>query len=55
MSKTAISASVGSLICEGRIKHLDDRLGVYSSFLKKAFADVTVRNVLQMNSGVQSR
>ena len=53
MSKTAISASVGSLICEGRIKHLDDRLGVYSSFLKEtAFADVTVRNVLQMNSGV---
>ena len=53
MSKTAVAASVGSLICEGRIKSIDDKVGSYSSFLRDtAFAEVTVRNVLQMNSGV---
>lgn len=53
MSKTAAAASVGSLLCDGRIKSIDDKVGTYSSFLDDtAFADVTVRNVLQMNSGV---
>ena len=53
MSKTAAAASVGSLICDGRIKSIDDKVGTYSSFLDDtAFADVTVRNILQMNSGV---
>ena len=55
MSKTAAAASVGSLICDGRIKSIDDKVGAYSSFLDDtAFADVTVRNILQMNSGVSS-
>ena len=53
MSKTAAAASVGSLICDGRIKSIDDKVGAYSSFLNDTpFADVTLRNVLQMNSGV---
>ena len=53
MSKTAAAASVGSLICDGEIKSIDDKVGAYSSFLDDtAFADVTLRNVLQMNSGV---
>jgi len=53
MSKTAVSASVGKLICDGKIKSIDDKVGDYSKFLKSTvFADVTIKNVLQMNSGV---
>ena len=53
MSKTAVAASVGNLICEGAIKTIDDPVGEYSSFLQEtAFGTVSIRNVLQMNSGV---
>lgn len=53
MSKTAVAASVGNLICEGAIKSIDDPVGEYSSFLQEtAFGTVSIRNVLQMNSGV---
>jgi len=53
MSKTAVSASVGKLICDGKIKSIEDKVGDYSKFLKSTvFADVTIKNVLQMNSGV---
>ena len=53
MSKTALSAAVGSLLCDGTIKSLDDPMGRYSKNLKSTpYADVSIRNVLQMNSGV---
>ena len=53
MSKTAASASVGKLICDGKIKSIENKVGDYSKFLKSTvFADVTIKNVLQMNSGV---
>ena len=49
MSKTA----AGALLCYGRLKSLDDKAGDYSSFLKTTFCrDVSVRNILRMNSGV---
>ncbi|MGB0785467.1 MAG: serine hydrolase domain-containing protein [Alphaproteobacteria bacterium] len=53
MSKTAVAASVGNLICEGAIKSIDDPVGAYSGFLQEtAFNEVTIRNLLHMNSGV---
>ena len=53
MSKTAVAAAVGSLICAGKIAKIDDRAGAYSgSLAETVFADVTIRNLLQMNSGV---
>ena len=53
MSKTAAGAAVGALLCDGRLKSLDDKAGDYSSFLKTTpYRDVSVRNILQMNSGV---
>ncbi len=53
MSKTALAAAVGSLQCNGSIKSLDDEIGSYSKFLEKTpYSKVTIKNVLQMNSGV---
>lgn len=53
MSKTAIGAVVGSLLCDGKISSLDDEIGDYSERLKAtAYADISIRNVLQMNSGI---
>ena len=53
MSKTAAGAAVGALLCDGRLKSLDDKAGNYSNFLKATpYRDVSVRNILQMNSGV---
>lgn len=55
MSKTAVAASIGKLICEGAINSIDDPVGSYSSFLQEtAFGTVSIRNVLQMSSGVSS-
>ena len=53
MSKTAAGAAVGALLCDGKLKSLDDKAGNYSSFLKTTpYHNVSVRNILQMNSGV---
>ncbi|MAW13125.1 MAG: hypothetical protein CML57_02785 [Rhodobacteraceae bacterium] len=53
MSKTALAAAVGSLQCNGSIKSLDDEMGAYSKFLKTTpYSKVSIKNVLQMNSGV---
>jgi CubicO group peptidase (beta-lactamase class C family) len=53
MSKTAASAAVGALLCDGRLKSLDDKAGDYSSFLNTTpHRDVSVRNILQMSRGV---
>jgi CubicO group peptidase (beta-lactamase class C family) len=53
MSKTALAAAIGSLQCNGSIKSLDDEVGSYSKFLKNTpYSKVTIKNVLQMNSGV---
>ena len=53
MSKTAISASIGALLCDGKIKTLDDPAKDYSAFLANTpYSDVSIRNILQMNSGV---
>jgi len=55
MSKTGASAAVGVLLCEGKIKSLDNVAEDYSPFLKTTpYAGVTIRNILQMNSGVSS-
>ena len=53
MSKTALGAAVGSLFCAGNIKSLDETMGQYTVSLQGTPYDkVTIRNVLQMNSGV---
>ena len=53
MSKTAISASVGALLCDGKINSLDDAVKQYSKFLATTpYSDISIRNILQMNSGV---
>ena len=53
MSKTAISASVGALLCDGKINSLDDAAKQYSKFLATTpYSDISIRNILQMNSGV---
>lgn len=53
MSKTAVGAAVGALLCDGKIKSLDDDAGSYSKTLKASpYATIKIRNILQMNSGV---
>lgn len=53
MSKTALAAAAGSLLCSGEIKSLDDFMGAYSKSLNNTpYAKVSIKNVLQMNSGV---
>lgn len=53
MSKTAVSTAIGSLLCNGKIESLDDELGKYSPSLKQtSYSKITIRNTLQMNSGV---
>ncbi len=53
MSKTAASTVIGSLLCEGKIKSLDDAAGNYSATLKASpYANIRIKNILQMNSGV---
>ena len=53
MAKTALSTAIGSLVCNGKIKSLDDELGKYSPSLKQTpYSKITIRNTLQMNSGV---
>ncbi|MEE2932978.1 MAG: serine hydrolase [Pseudomonadota bacterium] len=53
MSKTALGAAVGSLVCDGSIKSLDDEIGTYAVGLREtAYNKISIRNVLQMNSGV---
>lgn len=53
MSKTAIAAAVGSLLCSGEIKSLNDEAGTYSKFLASTpYGAVSIRDILQMNSGV---
>ena len=53
MSKTALGAAVGSLLCNGSIKSLDDEIGIYAVGLRDTpYSKILIRNVLQMNSGV---
>jgi len=53
MSKTAASTVIGNLLCEGKIKSLDDAAGNYSATLKASpYANIRIKNILQMNSGV---
>lgn len=53
MSKTALSTAVGTLLCNGKIDSLSDELGKYSPLLKQTpYSKITIRNTLQMNSGV---
>ena len=54
-AKTATSSVIGGLFCEGKIKDLDAPASDYSEFLAATeFADITIRNLLQMNSGVSA-
>lgn len=53
MSKTAASATIGVLLCKGKIKSLDDHAGLYSPTLNASpYAKIKIKNILQMNSGV---
>ena len=53
MSKTALGAAVGSLVCDGSIKSLDDEIGLYAIGLRDTpYSKISIRNVLQINSGV---
>ena len=54
MSKTALATSIGVLLCNGSIKSLDDELGKYSpSLAQTPFSKISIKNTLQMNSGVE--
>ena len=54
MSKTALATSVGVLLCNGTIESLDDELGKYShSLVQTPFSKISIKNTLQMNSGVE--
>ena len=54
MSKTALSTAIGILLCDGKIASLNDELGKYSSSLAKTpYAKISIKNTLQMNSGVE--
>ena len=54
MSKTALSTAIGSLLCDGKIASLNDELGKYSpSLAKTPYAKISIKNTLQMNSGVE--
>lgn len=54
-AKTATSSVIGGLVCEGKIKDLDAPAADYSEFLASTeFADISIRNLLQMNSGVSA-
>ena len=54
MSKTALSTAIGSLLCDGKIESLNDELGKYSpSLAKTPYAKISIKNTLQMNSGVE--
>ena len=53
MSKTALSTAIGMLLCNGKIKSLNDELSKYSpSLAKTLYSKITIKNTLQMNSGV---
>lgn len=53
MSKTAAAAAIGSLLCDGRIKSLDDIAGSYSETLNDSpYKNIKIKDILQMNSGV---
>ena len=54
MSKTALSTAIGILLCDGKIASLNDELGKYSSSLAiTPYAKISIKNTLQMNSGVE--
>ncbi len=54
MSKTALSTAVASLLCDGKIASLNDNIGKYSpSLAKTPYAKISIKNTLQMNSGVE--
>ena len=54
MSKTALSTAIGSLLCDGKIASLNDELGKYSpSLAKTPYSKISIKNTLQMNSGVE--
>ena len=54
MSKTALSTAIGILLCDGKIASLNDELGKYSpSLAKTPYAKISIKNTLQMNSGVE--
>ena len=53
-SKTALSPAIGSLLCDGKIASLNDELGKYSpSLAKTPYSKISIKNTLQMNSGVE--
>ena len=55
MSKTALSTAIGTLLCKGKIESLSDALGKYSpSLAKTPYSKISIKNTLQMNSGVES-
>jgi len=54
MAKTVVAMAVGVAVAEGRIGSVDDTVDRYEPALKDtAWAGVTLRQVLQMSSGVQ--
>ena len=54
MAKSVSSTLVGAAVRDGHIRDLDDPLGAYAPALREgAFAEVTVRQLLQMVSGVK--
>jgi|TARA_B100002003_G_scaffold133055_1_gene123161 CubicO group peptidase (beta-lactamase class C family) len=53
LTKGITGITVGAVLCSGRIKSLDDKMGQYSETLKNSpYANISIRRALQMRSGI---
>jgi len=54
MSKSLTAYTIGNLLCEGKIKSLDDKAETYAPELKgTVFGDSSIKNLLTMSSGAK--
>ena len=56
MAKSAMSAVIGTLLCNGQIQSLSDPVKKYAPVLSNSpYADISLKDVLQMRSGVSEK
>lgn len=53
VAKSFVSTLIGIAIDDGLIENIDDPIGKYVPTLGKAYADVSIRHMLEMRSGVK--
>ncbi len=55
MSKSLTAYTIGHMMCDGKIKSLDDRVSQYTKDLDgTVYGEATIRNLLTMSSGVST-